>query len=275
MFLYIIIIFCILIILFILYEVYELNTLSVSTYEIKSEKISSSFNNFKIVHISDLHSKEFGKNNIKLIKKIDSLNPDVIFFSGDIIDKEDIDYVKIVNLIKELSSKYKIYYSFGNHELLLKRINKNDFVNELKKINIEILQDNMARIFKNNDYINIYGLNHNFSENKSLNIGQAKLLKNAKSSEYNILLFHDPDFIDNIKKYNIDLVFSGHIHGGIIRFGRFGVFSPNKTLFPKYICGVYNKNKTNLVVSRGLGKSKALIRINNLPEIVCVNLKNK
>lgn len=275
MFLYVIIVFCILIILFVLYEVYELNTLSVSTYEIKSEKISSSFNNFKIVHISDLHSKEFGKNNIKLIKKIDSLNPDAIFLTGDIIDNEDIDYVKIVNLIKELSSKYKIYYSFGNHELLLKRINKNDFINEIKKLNVEILQDNMARIFKDNDYINIYGLNHNFSENKSLNIGQAKLLKNAKSSEYNILLFHDPDFIDNIKKYNIDLVFSGHIHGGIIRFGRFGVLSPNKGLFPDYICGVYNKNKTNLVVSRGLGKSKVLIRVNNLPEIVCVNLKNK
>ena len=115
MYIYIIIGLIVLFILFILYEIYELNTLSVSKYEIVSDKISSEFNNFKIVHISDLHSKQFGKNNIRLINRINFLKPDIIVFSGDIIDNKEKYFDDIISLIKVLGFKYKIYYSFGNN----------------------------------------------------------------------------------------------------------------------------------------------------------------
>lgn len=275
MYIYIIIGLIVLFILFILYEIYELNTLSVSKYEIVSDKISSEFNNFKIVHISDLHSKQFGKNNIRLINRINFLKPDIIVFSGDIIDNKEKYFDDIISLIKVLGFKYKIYYSFGNHELSLKNIDVNRFVCELEKLNVVVLRDEKVKLYNGNNYINIYGLNHNFNSDKSFNLRQIDLLKSANNNEYNILLLHDPDYIDSVLKYNIDLVFSGHIHGGIIRLGKIGIFSPNKLLFPKYVCGIYEKNKTKLVVSRGLGKSKALVRVNNLPEIVCVNLKSK
>jgi predicted MPP superfamily phosphohydrolase len=94
--------------------------------------------------------------------------------------------------------------------------------------------------------------------------------------EYNILLAHTPFFFEDYEKYGVDLVLAGHVHGGIIRLPKVGgLLSPNREFFPKYDFGKYIKNNTTMLLSKGLGGSKVLIRFACKPEIVSITLKSK
>src|SRR5689334_16662946 len=101
-------------------QLYIDNTvIQVSKYEIKSNKIPKEFNKFKIIHLSDFHSYGFGKDNFKLLKKIDDETPDVIVMTGDMVNKYDRNFDRFLELAEYLSKKYKIYYILGNHEVRL------------------------------------------------------------------------------------------------------------------------------------------------------------
>nr|WP_269153858.1 metallophosphoesterase [Clostridium cochlearium] len=92
------------------------NSVLVSHYFIKSSRLPSEFNGYKIVQISDLHNKVFPKNNTNLIKSIKYEKPDSIFITGELIDRRRYDEEKALMLIKELKSIAPIYYVPGNHE---------------------------------------------------------------------------------------------------------------------------------------------------------------
>ncbi len=268
---------CIILILF-LYK----NILTVSKYNVVSNKIPKSFEGYKIVHLSDLHSKSFGRNNIRLINKIESLNPDIVVMTGDMASKKSSNY-KIEELVKILSKKYNVYYSFGNHEMIQKHSDLKKLKNELINSGATLLCDRNVDIVKNGDKIRIYGLNFKFNmevKNRSELISKKYINMIDKSigrfdeNLYNILLAHDPlnyELYDYLKS---DLVLSGHVHGGIIRLFGMGIFSPRRRFFPKYSGGMYKGNNGCMVVSRGLGDSKLRIRLFNFPDIVQITLKN-
>ncbi len=263
--------------LFVLYQVYELNTLSYSEYEIKSKKIKEEFNNYKIIQISDLHSKQFGKNNKRLINKIDLVKPNAVFLTGDIIDRGDRDFSKTIEFIKNIASKYPVYYIFGNHELEINYSRLKKYNEILKNKNIHIINGEKEKIVLGKSCINICGFQfkHNFNNRKEKYIKFLNDKFNLKDEkEFTVLLTHDPKDIQEYSKLNLDLVFAGHVHGGIVRFGKLSLLSPLHEFFPKYFAGLYFVKNTKMIVSRGLGKSKALVRINNLPDIVCVTLKS-
>lgn len=274
---YIFFIFIIIVILFILYEIYELNTLSVSKYEINSDKIQSEFNNYKIVQISDLHSKSFGKNNIKLINRINKLNPDVIFMTGDIIDKRDINHDIALKFLKDICSKYKVFYVLGNHEIEIGYKKLREYKKELKKLGVVILENSSVKLEKGKSHIFVNGLsfrcNLNDKKTSYIKFINKKIGKFDKKF-FNVLLVHDPTHAKLLDKFENDLILCGHLHGGIIRILNTGFFSPARNFFPKYFAGLYELNNSKLIVSRGLGKSKAIIRINNLPDIVFITLKS-
>lgn len=259
--------------------IYFNNTsLKVSKYEILSDKIPHEFNKYKIIQLSDLHSCNYGKNNAKLIKKIEKENPEIIVITGDMVNKYDVKFDVFLNLMDYLSKKYKIYYILGNHEKKLAKRNLNFIINRLERYKVTVISNQRIKVFKNKEHINIYGLDiplpYYKIQNKPLDIGKFinKGLNQCNTNEYNVLLAHNPLYFDEYAKYNVDITLSGHIHGGMIRLPFIGaLLSPERKFFPKFSAGLYEVNNKKLIVHRGLGHSRYGIRIFNTPEIICIN----
>lgn len=270
----------------------ESTTLERVEYDIVDKNIPKEFDNYKILQISDLHNKTFGKNNINLIKEIDDINPDIIVITGDLVDGEKNNFKVALDLIDYISSKYKVIHIVGNHEQksLNKKYKKDyeEYFRLFKEKNIIDLDNDKIEISKGNSHINIYGVvvplecypyffSNYGSKNKGLddrfmedNLGE------IDNKQYNILLAHNPFFFKSYSDWGADLVLSGHVHGGIIRIPKFGgVLSPNREFFPKYDLGEYNLKGSKMILSKGLGGSKVVIRINCKPELVQINLKSK
>lgn len=267
-----------------------MSKLEIANYIIENKKIPREFDNYVIVHISDLHNKSFGKNNIHLINEIDKINPQVIFITGDIIDGESKDFQVSLNLLKYLTDKYKVYYITGNHEqkALVKKYKDlyKIYFKELETLSGVHLDNEKIQIKKENSHINLYGLTipfkcykYLFDKDKNTNLDENFLQNNLpkiNSEEYNILLVHTPFYFDEYEKWGADLILAGHVHGGVIRLPVLGgLLSPNRHFFPKYDLGKYDKNNSTMIVTKGLGGSKVLVRINCKPEIVKITLKSK
>ena len=276
-------------ILMYLYIKYNVNTLEVTKYVVENKKVPKEFDGYNIVQISDLHSKLFGENNKKLIQKIKSLNPDIVVVTGDLIDGENNNYNVALDFMKEISKLYRVYYIIGNHEQksLIKKYKDEykDYFNKLHQMDFINLDNNKVEIVKGNSNINLYGLTVPYScykylfdnqETTSIDINflEEKLGK-VDREQFNILLAHTPFYFDEYEKWGADLTLCGHVHGGIVRLPLVGgLLSPDRKFFPKYDLGEYIKNKSTMIVSKGLGGSKVLIRVNCKPEIVNIKLKN-
>ena len=263
------------------------------SYEIKSKKIPKEFDGFKIVQITDLHNRSFGTDNNILLDEINKLNPDIVCITGDLIDGASKDFNIALRLIDELSKKYRVYHIIGNHEQKT-MINKNkdlykDYFKQLNRKNIINLDNEKVKIERKGKFINLYGLivpykyypylfNKNY-KNKNLDFNKDDVynhLGKINKEEYNILLVHTPFFFEGYANWGADLVLSGHVHGGIIRLPIVGgVLSPNREFFPKYDLGEYNIDKSTMILSKGLGGSRILVRVNCKPEIVEITLKCK
>jgi predicted MPP superfamily phosphohydrolase len=251
--------------------------ITVSKYEIKSNRIPKKFDKFKIVHLSDFHS--YGNDNIEIVEKINKEHPNIIVMTGDMVSKYDVNFEKFLNLAEVLSKKYEIYYIVGNHEIRLRKDDLNLIMKELHKFGIKVLNDEKVTLIRENESINIYGIDIPLPYykiiNKPLNIEEVinVAIHKCNENEYNILLAHNPLFFPEYAKYNVDLTLSGHIHGGMIRLPFIGaILSPERKFFPKYSSGVYEINNKKLLVSRGLGHSRPGIRLFNKREIVSITL---
>lgn len=273
---------CILIILFIIRLYIDHKLVKITSYDVTSSKIPSTFDGYKILQLSDLHNEDFGS---QLTSKIISENPDVIFLTGDMVSANDVNYSNFLNLAKFLADKYEVYYIKGNHEGDL--LNKNYIVLEdaLKLYNIKILDNEKVELKNGKDIINLYGMwcNQRYysraDADKSYIVEEktiTKLLGEADKSFYNILLFHTPAYFESYVNWGADLVITGHIHGGLVRLPFVGgVFSPDRKLFPKYCYGRYDKEMATMFVSSGLSRGETGFRLFNRPEIVCITLKSK
>lgn len=235
------------IVAFFLVEIYiDSNLLVVSNFNIIDKKIPQKFNGYKILHLSDLHSKSFGKNNINLVEKINKINPDIIVMTGDMVNCNDIKFDNFFNLVKILTKKYKIYYIVGNHEQNMKKVNKNVITDFLTANGVIVLDNEKVELQKDGEKINLYGMWCNLRYYSSKSEGTKydfteeimnKIMENSPLdiSEYNILLAHNPNFIQSYAAWGADLTLSGHIHGGMVRLPFIGgIFSPDTLLFPKY-----------------------------------------
>lgn len=247
----------------------ENNTLTITKFKLTSGKIKEKIN---IVQISDLHGKSFGKNNDKLIEKIKNEKPDFILYTGDLTNgraKGKTDYVGI-NLLSELNKIVPVYYINGNHEFDGGERVENLLI-ELSKNGVNVLQNRIEQIEINNSKVSILGLEEGLKQNT------LPLLKNfEKENNLKIVLCHYPEFIKYYCKFDIDLMFSGHAHGGQFIFPFIGgLYAPGQGIFPKYYRGIHKKNNSTLIVSRGLGPSRFPQRLFNRPEIISLEITTK
>lgn len=261
-----------------------MSTPEISHYKICSSYVPNSFDNFKIIHLSDLHNKVFGDNNDPLLRLIANENPDLIVMTGDMISHSAPNTEQFLTLVKKLRELCPVYYVNGNHELSdLDETKFKRVKNVLAEYGAVCLDNSETDIFIGEEHIHLCGLCYSAEYYRGVReykrgwkafmlTDMIDYLGVKQPDEYTILLAHNPLDFDVHAEWGADLSFSGHIHGGFIRLPIVkGLVSPERKLFPKYKEGVYKIGDSSLVVSRGLGN----IRINNPPEIVSVVLTKK
>ena len=256
------------------------NDIVITRYNYKNEKLPDKFKGYKILHISDFHNKNFHG---RLIGKIKEMKPDIIVITGDLIDRRKTNLDIVTNFIKELVKIAPAYYVSGNHEQLSVHYGKfKEILNNFKVINLDDIYTRIDREGRSIGLIGIADPAINANEKTYLfenNEGYVRnklhhLTKNLKT-DFNILLSHRPELLNIYKEFKIDLVFSGHAHGGQIRIPLIGgILSPNQGFFPRFAEGIHKEGSTSIVISRGLGNSLFPFRIFNRPDLVVVTLNN-
>ncbi len=262
---------------------YELKTLKSTYYEIQSEKVKPG-DELKVVLLSDLHERNYGHNNAKLIRRIIKEAPDLILTAGDMITaSEHPDYEGSLALYRNLLRIAPVYAAYGNHE---KRMSTGEgrqlqefhrYERALEEAGVKwLLNDSI----KANSSICLSGLDIErkyYRKIMRLYYPPSQMKQDLASVPkecFNIVLAHNPRFFRTYAEYGADLYLSGHYHGGAIRLfgGRIGVISPQFRMFPKYSRGMYDKLGSKMIVSAGCGSHKVNLRLHNKPEVVVINI---
>ncbi|MBE6868848.1 MAG: metallophosphoesterase [Ruminococcus albus] len=247
-----------------------------------SRKLPDSFEGLKVMLLADLHHKKFGKDQCFLLDSVKAASPDIIIFAGDLYSKDEFELDGKVKFIKALNEIAPVYYAPGNHEMHHPDLCVAMF-HKLKSMGINALRNEMAVICRGSDRINIYGLQmplryfiNKDGSYKDLPVPDhntiARYLGQCDPDHCDLLIGHNPLFFEAYERWGADIVFSGHVHGGVIRLPIIGgLLSPERRFFPKYTKGLYRLGKTVMAVTAGLGK----FRINDPSEIMLLTLTNK
>lgn len=243
-------------------------------------KIPKEFNNFTIAHISDFHNKQFGKEQVTILNKIKSISPDIIVITGDLIDRRKYDLDTAMTFVSGAMQIAPIYYVSGNHEAWSGKFDT--IKEELIGAGVHILDNAEVEISKGNHSISILGLadpdfhTSDYMEGTDVSEITKQLSGWSANENFKILLSHRPELFELYCENNMDLIFTGHAHGGQFRIpGIGGLIAPDQGLFPEYTSGSYYKEASTMFVSRGLGNSIVPIRIFNRPEIIAVTLRTQ
>lgn len=259
----------------VMYLIYYSNfNIEISRFVVKNRKIPAEFDGFKIIQISDLQNNNWGG---KLEKLVEREEPDIILITGDLLDSYNTKIDLGLKFVEDIIKYSKVFFVTGNHEAKIS--DYEDFERKLKNLGVRVLNDEVFEFFYKDTKINILGISDPYfiSNKKHERIVMEKLQKLNYDNSFTILLSHRPEHFKLYTNRGIDLVFSGHAHGGqfIIPFINRGLFAPNQGIFPKYTGGLYEDENTKMIVSRGLGNSKLRYRINNIPELVVVELRSE
>lgn len=235
----------------------------------KSETLPAGLNNFTVVHVSDIHVGMFMRKRKldKLVKIINSLNKDVIFMTGDFVDI-NIAYLKeLTDALKKVKKpKYGIFAVLGNHDLYS---GYDKIASGLKKAGVRVLQNEHVVLNINNVKLVIGGV-------EDLSTGRTDINKTFKNvfGDFKILLSHQPYRFEMFAETGVDLMFSGHTHGGQIVPLKIGdVYITPAYLFSKYMRGFYKYKKSMLYVNRGYGIVALPMRVQADAEITQMTFK--
>ena len=264
-------------ILLIIWIAYGNTDLEIYKYNVKSEDIPSEFDNFRIVQISDLHNAEFGENNEKLLLMLKQADADIIAITGDMIDSRNTDIDVAISFAQKAVNIAPVYYVNGNHESrVLGEYEK--LKQGLTDAGVNILENSSADITIGDEAITLIGINDPtfrmdiVDDTMEQNIAHQLVNVIPDNDNYKVLLAHRPEYFD-VYAGKVDLVLSGHAHGGQFRIPFIGgLVAPGQGFFPEYYEGSHIKENTEMIVSRGIGNSIIPFRINNKPEIIVAEL---
>ena len=256
------------------------NALSIEAYTFASDRLPQGWDNARIVHLSDLHGKEFGKNNARLLRAVAEAAPELIVITGDIADQQSgLDAIPAV--LEGLAAIAPTYYVTGNHEWGAGVIGQ--LREMLEQAGVVYLRNDYVQLVRNGDSIILAGIEdpNGYADQKTPEDLAAELYA-AQGDPFWLLLAHRNNLFP--KKYCLlgaDLTFSGHGHGGIWRFPfTDGLISTTMELFPSYTNGLYtcdcgSCSGSAVFVHRGLGNSPRIPRLFNRPEVAVLTLKAK
>lgn len=251
--------------------------LEVSEFVVSSEKLPESFSGYRIAQISDLHNAQFGEENSQLLELLESTDPDCIVLTGDLVDSRRTDVEVAVSFGERAVKIAPVYYVNGNHESRIEEYE--DLKAGLEKVGVTVLENQVVPLVHSGQQIYLAGVNDPNFQTDFLFDEPEQVLRweldqvIPEKDGYWILLSHRPEYFDLYREYGVDLVFTGHAHGGQFRLPFVGgIAAPGQGLFPKYDDGLYTEAGTSMLVSRGLGNSLFPFRVNNRPEILVAEL---
>lgn len=246
--------------------------ITTSNHIFESDKVASPV---RLVVITDLHQKDFGKNNVRLIKKVSEQNPDLILTVGDLIEKNADTAeasVYLNSLIAEFSKIAPVYSCLGNQERYSE--NRETFEKAMTSAGATLLELSTEDITVNGNKIRLGGLSYYRTWDEESNAYLQDFVSKDNDS-FTLLLCHHPElYLWGIKTYPFDLMVSGHTHGGMIRLPFVGALhAPEQGRFPEYAGGFYDVGTGYLAVCKGLGSSPEYVpRFHNPPEIMVIDL---
>lgn len=244
--------------------------LETTHYTYEAEQLGVDLDGYRIVQISDLHNAKFGKNNQKLVDRIRECAPDMIVLTGDLVDSNHTNVDRAVQFVNEIVKICPVYYVTGNHEYWLDTSEYENLMDGVASAGVIILDNQVVEISRWDAKFRLVGL-----DDKSLADGTLEALL-SDEKELTVVLAHEPQYFARYAGTGVDLVLSGHAHGGQFRLPFVGgIVAPDQGFLPEYTAGEYYMNGTEMIVSRGLGNSVIPVRLFNYPEIVCVDLVGK
>ena len=251
--------------------------LQISEYQVFASRLPAGFDGFRIAQISDLHNAQFGPENEKLLTALEKAKPDIILFTGDLIDCRNLKMDVAVAFAAEAGKIAPCYFAAGNHEARIAEFP--ELVQALNIAGTTVLRNEKVELSRNGDTITLMGADDPTFEVDYMT-GDCRPVMTAALTElmageqnYTILLSHRPELFSIYRDFSVDLTFSGHAHGGQFRLPVIGgLIAPNQGFFPEYDAGVFRENECVMVVSRGLGASIIPLRIGNRPELVITEL---
>lgn len=237
----------------------------------------------RIVQLTDLHSHVFGSDNDQLIQLVLQQEPDLIVMTGDMLDKSDENADVVCSLIQIFSGEVPVWYGYGNHEMDWMRRTVTDLTPILTNAGATVVNCDYLDVEINGQPLRIGGYHAYYRqpgmydvtpEQRQLELDFADSFEDT--DRFKLLLCHIPtawldwEYID---RFPVDLVLTGHYHGGQIRLPLLGpLYAPYIGLFPEYTEGLFTGQEAACVLSRGLGSSPGIPRISNLPEITVIDL---
>lgn len=256
--------------------------------ETESPRLPESFDGLRVMHLSDMHAKDYGKNGCRLVRACARHKPDIIVFTGDIFSRnESMERIMTrVPMMKALTRLAPVYYITGNHEGDTPQRTA-ALCRAMSEAGVQVLRNDSARLTRGGEHINIYGLElppecyHDewggYRHLRRLTVGDIdKRLGRPEAEEFNLLLAHSPIQFREYADWGADLTLSGHVHGGVVRIFGVGLLSPERRFFPRYTRGIYRRQTARgesvMEVSAGLGK----FRINNPESVpICILRRQK
>ncbi len=235
--------------------------------EIRHQEIPESFQGYTIVHLADLHNKSFGKEQAPLIRAITSAEPDLLVITGDLMDSRRPDPEPVRALLEGLPGDLSVVFVTGNHEQALR--NQGDLLNLLSDHGVILLDNRDLTLEQDGKTITLCGI----QDPGTIRLPASMGVREDLPEGYRIALVHRPEFFDTPAADSYHLLLSGHAHGGQIRLPFLGgLAAPGQGFFPAYTSGLYHRDDTSLMVSRGLGNSLFPFRIFNRPDLPVLKL---
>lgn len=251
-------------------------TLEVTHYIIRSEKLPRSFDGYKIVLLADIQGKVFDGDNAPLYEAIEAQDADMLCIAGDLVDEGVAGSREVVtNLLRTCELPEQVYAVTGNHDVWSERFD--EFAQELEETYpITFLENESVRIEKGGETITLSGISdpNTWDDVEAMEYVAAADKQIEKDEAYYILMFHRANMLDYFNDKEYDLVLSGHMHGGQVRLPFVGgLKSPHGDWFPKYSGGRYDAADKTYIVSRGIGNAVRVPRLFNRPELVVITLQ--
>ncbi|MDR0951339.1 MAG: metallophosphoesterase [Oscillospiraceae bacterium] len=254
------------------------NRLVVTDYELSYESLPEGFDGYRILQLSDLHRKQFGDDNSRLLEAVEENNPDIIVLTGDFINralsgKASNQSEELRFFLEKLPDIAPCYFVSGNHDWASLEISALSTL--LGECGIKYLHNEFVFLEKGGDSIILAGVEDpNGSADMTKPDELVQYMNTAYPDKFAVLLGHRNDWLEKYPELDVELILSGHAHGGVVRLPLIGgVFGTNLDLFPKYDAGLFNEGGYDLILSRGLGNFNAIPRFLNNPEVVCVTLR--
>lgn len=249
--------------------------LIVRQYTYRNPKIAAPI---RTVQLTDLHNYQYGRDNQRLIAKIQKQKPDVIFMTGDMLNEDEDRTDIVLHLVREACAIAPVYFSLGNHEVgYEKTYGEGNLTEQLEAAGAVVLEKEYVDTKIAGQEVRIGGVyGYLLPEDWEDGSEQRFLEAFVQTDRLKILLSHVPEGLllwKSMEYWDVDLVFSGHVHGGQVRVPFVGgLFDPEEGFFPAYTRGMFSCGNGTMILSAGLGSSRGIPRVNNLPEIVVCDI---